>query len=303
MMLKKQSKYWARVLTAAIISLGVVTVALFGIVNSSVAGADTTSPAFYLDLGGSASIGVQPTLVHPRGQATSNGYANDLVAHEAARGVSLQLTQLGCPGETTTAMFNGADRCYLTHDTQLADAVSFLLAHYNQQGIVTIDLGFNNLRLCVWHQAVDQSCINNQLAQVQQQLPTIIQDLKSAAGPGVSFVGVGHYDPFLVNSLFGPAGQLIATSSNHDIGRLNETLHDVYASASVPMAPVGDASESPDVDLVTVAGVGTVPDHVADACALTWMCQPAPYGPNIHPNDAGYAAIAAAIEDVLKAPW
>ena len=46
-----------------------------------------------------------------------------------------------------------------------------------------------------------------------------------------------------------------------------------------------------------------VPENVAQTCVLTWMCQAAPYGPNLHPNDHGYATIAAAIESVLKAPW
>lgn len=77
----------------------------------------------------------------------------------------------------------------------------------------------------------------------------------------------------------------------------------MYASIGIPMAMVGTAFESRDVAMVNVAGVGRVPENVANACSLTWMCQPAPLGPNIHPNDAGYTAIALAIGGVLKAPW
>jgi len=145
--------------------------------------------------------------------------------------------------------------------------------------------------------------VNRQLAQVQQQLPTIIEGLKSSAGPDVSFVGLGHYDPFLADSLQGSAGKSISANSNHDVARLNATLQSTYASASIPMAMVGTAFESRNVGLVNVLGVGRVPENVASACALTWMCQPAPLGPNIHPNDAGYAAIAVAIEGAFKTPW
>ena len=248
-------------------------------------------------------MGVQPTLVDPRGQATATGYANDLVTYEATRGVSLALTQLGCPGETTTTMLLGGDHCYAAGETQLHEAMSFLLAHNTQAGVVTIDLGFNNLRLCLEQQTVDPSCVNHELSQIEQQLPMMIEVLKSAAGPDVSFVGLGHYNPFLADSLQGRVGKLISANSNHEVGRLNATLQGVYARASVSVAMVGGAFKSRDVGLVQVAGVGIVPENVANACALTWMCQPAPMGPNIHPNDAGYVAIATAIEGVLKAPW
>jgi lysophospholipase L1-like esterase len=33
------------------------------------------------------------------------------------------------------------------------------------------------------------------------------------------------------------------------------------------------------------------------------MCAPKPYGPNMHPNAAGYLKIAAAIESELQPPW
>jgi lysophospholipase L1-like esterase len=47
--------------------------------------------------------------------------------------------------------------------------------------------------------------------------------------------------------------------------------------------------------LETVPNVGTIPLNVEEACELTWMCYSAPFGPDDHPNDAGYALIAQAI--------
>jgi hypothetical protein len=35
-------------------------------------------------------------------------------------------------------------------------------------------------------------------------------------------------------------------------------------------------------------------------CEMTWMCAPAPQGPNIHPNHAGYVAYASANLFMLK---
>ena len=37
-----------------------------------------------------------------------------------------------------------------------------------------------------------------------------------------------------------------------------------------------------------------VPVAVAEICRLTWMCAPAPAGPDIHANRAGYGVIAQA---------
>ena len=38
------------------------------------------------------------------------------------------------------------------------------------------------------------------------------------------------------------------------------------------------------------------PSSAGQLVTVTWMCAGAPLGPNTHPNDDGYRAIAAAIE-------
>ena len=77
------------------ISFGALSLSLFALGGTAVAGAATTTSAFYLDIGGSASVGVQPTLVNPRGAPTASGYANDLVALEAAKGSRCSSFRLG----------------------------------------------------------------------------------------------------------------------------------------------------------------------------------------------------------------
>ncbi|HEY5103664.1 MAG TPA: hypothetical protein VII65_01345, partial [Acidimicrobiales bacterium] len=55
-----------------------------------------TATTFYLDIGGSSSLGTQPTgIAWHNGHRTSLGYANDLVTIEASRGVVLDLRQVG----------------------------------------------------------------------------------------------------------------------------------------------------------------------------------------------------------------
>ena len=85
----------------------------------------------------------------PRGQRTDSGYTDDVVIAEASLGVSLDLHEIGCPGETTGTMINGGDTCYSPPDSQLNEAVAFLQSHHDERGIVTIDLGFNDVRTCL----------------------------------------------------------------------------------------------------------------------------------------------------------
>jgi lysophospholipase L1-like esterase len=285
-----------------VVATGVVLPAV-GVASAGVVGADTHATGFYLDLGGSASVGVQPTVADPRGQRTPDGYSNDLVAFEAQRGVSLQLTELGCPGETTAAMINGGDHCYSSPSSQFSEALTFLRSHQSENGVVTIDIGFNDVRHCFHRGVVDETCVENQIDGLRQQLPTILTGLRNVSGPGVTFVGLGHYDPFLADALNGPGGQQFARETATAINSLNEALRSVYTNADVAMANVGTAFESHNVARVNMVGKGMVAENVANTCELTWMCEAPPFGPNLHPNDAGYAAIAVAIESQLKYPW
>jgi lysophospholipase L1-like esterase len=286
-------------------ALSIATVAsfvTFGLVSSSGAGADTPVTAFYLDIGASSSLGVQPTTTYPKGQRTDEGYADYLVAAEAAKGVTLDLHEIGCSGETTNVMVYGGDRCYASPDTQLNEAMTFLQSHQDENGLVTIDLGFNDLLPCLHQWLTNPECVTRQLDNVRQQLTAIIALLKDVAGPNVKFIGVGHYDPYVADSWNDPYRALYAKWSMHAVRHLDEVLRSVYESFEIPMADVGQAFKIDSTTTVNVAGIGSVPQNVAEVCQLTWMCQPEPLGPNIHPNDLGYQAIAEAIEQQIT-PW
>jgi lysophospholipase L1-like esterase len=274
---------------------------LAALAPTAAAGASTTAPPpFDLALGGSGSVGFQPTLDHPHGQPTDSGYANDLAAREATRWPGLSLVRLGCPGMTTETMINGHGRghCRYEAGSQLATALSFLHAHPSTV-LVTVDLGFNDLVACLHHMEVHAGCVDIALATVQSQLPAILRALRQAAPVGAQMIGVGHYDPFLGDAVRGPAGQAFAQASLGIIDRLNAVLRAAYTQADMPMADVGAAFQLRDTTPVEVPGLGTVPTDVARACALTWMCTPRPLGPNSHPNDDGYRVVSNAIAAVL----
>jgi lysophospholipase L1-like esterase len=278
--------------------LGVIVVAASALALAPKAGAATAVSEFYLALGASESVGVQPTALVPHGVRTSHGYANDLVMLAAARGVSMSLTRLGCPGESTATMLQGGDRC-TPGTTQLSRALTFLQNHQQSRGVVTIDLGFNDLHPCVATPDFSPSCVTDQLNLVATQLPLIIGALKGVAGPNVTFVGLNHNNPYAAAGIALHASDTYVDNSITAFARLNDLLGRIYAAQGVPVADVAKTFANGDGTPTVVAGYGTIPLRAARECALTWICASAPYRPNLHANDAGYWAIARTIDAIL----
>jgi hypothetical protein len=215
--------------------LGVVMLFLALMSAQGVAGATGASDSvaiYYLALGGSASIGFQPTAARPQGQPTDTGYANDLLSIERSRWHNLQLVQLGCAGETTDAFLGGGDRCH-PYVAQLAEALDFLHAHPTTV-LVTIDLGFNDIDHCLAFHTVNQPCVAQRLKAIDQQLPQIIATLRAAGSPIMHIVGVDHDDPYLGDYLRSAAGEHFAETSLGVIDRLDDTLHDIYEARRRP---------------------------------------------------------------------
>ena len=60
-------------------------------------------------------------------------------------------------------------------------------------------------------------------------------------------------------------------------------------------------AEQPSGGPQPVAGVGLMPPNVAAICHWTWTCAHPPRGPNKHPDEAGYRAIARAFLAAYRA--
>jgi GDSL-like lipase/acylhydrolase family protein len=256
------------------------------------------APTYYVALGGSGSVGEQPTALHPSGQPTDDGYSNDLYDELLPTWPGLHLVKLGCPGETTTTFINGLDHCHNGDGSQLADAKAFLTDHPSTV-LVTVDLGFNDLRPCLADHVVDQTCVAHSLDLVRAQLASILVSLRAVASSTTQIVGVGHYDPYIGDALHGAYGERFAGESASVVSLLNDALRETYAGAGVRMADVASAFGMGDKQPASMPGIGIVPDDVARVCSLTWACDHPPYGPNQHPDDRGYRAIAEAIRDVM----
>lgn len=279
--------------------------------TSSTTTTSTTTPkapltGFYLDMGASASLGFQPTgILHHNGHRTNTGYANDLLSIERFQHVFLTLDQIGCPGDTVQTILNtkANDHCYKAPNTQLTKAVAYLKANHDETGVVTLDLGFNNVRLCLAPAVVNQACVDAGIAAVQVDMPKILTILKAAAGPHVTIVGLEYTDPFLAHYFNGPSGPADATETLVAMNRLNAVLAQAFTNAHVAIANVPALAEEDDTAQVALPNVGEIPANVEQTCSLTWMCYSSPFGPDDHPNDAGYSLIAQAIAAALPKSW
>lgn len=254
---------------------------------------------YYLALGDSLSQGVQPDSTGTD-QETNQGYADDLYSQlapiDAAQGVDLQLVKLGCPGETTTSMIDGGVCTTYTSGNQLDDAAAFLAANAGAVQLVTLDIGANDVDGCANLQTgtIDEACVEQGLTDVGNNLPTIVGTLK-AADPGVQIVAMNYYDPFVV--AYAQGLPKLAHQSVKLANLLNNhILAPVYKAFHVRVANVSKAFQTNDWQKSN----GVQPNNVVAMCDLTYMCAPAPVGPNIHANGVGYSVITGAFDPVTQ---
>jgi lysophospholipase L1-like esterase len=249
---------------------------------------------YYLALGDSLAIGVQPSATGDR--PTNQGYADDLFAVLRTRVLGLTLAKLGCGGETTTTMINGGI-CSYTAGSQLAAAVAFIETHH--VALITIDIGANDIDGCIRAAGIDPTCVSDALTTVGTNLPQILAELRAAAGRDVPIIGMNYYDPFLALWTLGPAGQTLAKASVQVADHFNSLLKTVYETFSVPVADVAHAFRVNDFTIIPFINL---PVNVFLTLSWTWMGAPPPLGPDIHANAVGYAVIAGAFVEKIGVP-
>jgi lysophospholipase L1-like esterase len=268
---------------------------------------------YYLALGDSLSVGVQPT---PAGTdvPTGVGYANQLYSQlrSSYSHGTLDFADLGCPGETTATLVNGGicgysgdQRTSYTSDTgsQLNAALAFITDHPGHVPLITLDIGANDLNPCIALGTISgiESCLPAVFEKIETNLGTSLAKLK-AADPTATIVGMNYYDPELESWLGGTsADQTFAADSIVLSDDFNQVLAGTYGYFKVPVADVADAFRTSDFTTMVLTGpewgAPLVPEDVAEICKLTWECAPAPQGPNEHCTYAGYAVIASTFLD------
>jgi lysophospholipase L1-like esterase len=279
-----------------------VSLTLTSLVAASFAGAvradEASATTYYLAMGDSLAQGAQPDDSYPP-YYQPDGYVPQLYAALSADDPELALDNISCGGESTVSMIYGSQlptvatscgtpafyRYWYPHKTQLAEAASFLAAHKSKVGLVTIDIGGNDLSFCLFVSTDAASCLAAVYPTVATNLDQILDDLQ-AAGPGVPIIGMTYYNPVACLHYFGDSATAVFVSAQ--VQTLNAVLESVYAAHGVPVADVAGAFH---------VGDGLAREATA-AWNWTWFCSSEHFG-DIHPNDAGYQVIEQAFEAAL----
>jgi lysophospholipase L1-like esterase len=268
---------------------------------------------FYLSLGDSLSVGVQPNSAGVSTE-TQDGYNTQLRALEAKtkKFKGIKLYSLGCGGETTASLLGTGPRAFCQYQgdkrlgysnvpmgSQILAATKFLKKHRGHVPFVTIDIGANDVLSCLVNGQIDANCVFAGIAQVKANIGTIAAKLRSAAGKQTKLYGMNYYDPFL-QSYLDPNTRSLADASLAIAQDFNKAISDAYlANGFKGVADVFTAFQSLDKTPVDFNGQ-QVPTDVQRICTMTWMCIARPVGPNIHANQVGYALIAQTFAGIIR---
>lgn len=245
-------------------------------------------PVYYLSLGTSLAAGVQADPVTGEDVITDVSYPGELAEILSQNIQKFRHVNLGCSGESSESFIYGG-KCGYPHGSQLDQAVRFLQTHAKHTGLITIDIGANDVMQCVDGTDIDPDCIADTLGQLSANLVYILKTLQEAA-PGVPVVAMNYYNPLLV---YWFTDQDLAAQTAGLQRTINSTLELVYSLYGVPVADVADAFMA--YDLETDANENHIPDSVDLICLWTWMCTKN----NIHANEEGYTVIAEQFFSIL----
>jgi len=299
--MRKRSKL--SVVGVVLIGASVATVGL--VATPGVTQASKPPPPFYLALGDSYSVGVQPGIGATAGYTSYVAKKEKMTLENFGCGgatTSSILTVIGCPGPNygPTALI---DPVAYPATTQEQAAVNFIAApaNFGKVGLVTVSIGGNDVTACAG--AADPvTCVTAATTTIQTNVTSLVGTLSSAltthGDSSAKIAGLTYPDVILGDYVHQPTNVSLANLSIVAFHALiNPTLQAAYTSVAggsfvnVTEAPYKLATAGDETPLTTTAKLnpyGTIPVAVWEICRLTYFCTLG----NIHANTNGYTFIA-----------
>jgi lysophospholipase L1-like esterase len=281
----------------------VVLAALAALLVAAAPAAAAKKKTMYVSLGDSQAWGYSKDAEGTAFQS-DRGYSNLLAAQarkDRRYGRKVTLRNLSCPGENTATYLAGGRCTYKGFASQAAAARALLEKNRKRIAFVTVNIGANNFTSCAKGTAVDVSCVEEGMKNLERDLPKIYRSLRKAAGPKAKIVAATQYNPYLYFWLRPGDYRQLALLSDALAKQVNQRLTTAARAkaAKLRIADVYKAFKAGVLDENTTHEGAEVPVAVAELCRLTLMCRPAPVGPDIHPSDAGYALMAKTFAKAL----
>lgn len=264
----------------------VAVLSLFGTMQTPAGAAPFDhSPTGYLALGDSYAWG------YGASSPATLGYAGRFAGYlgTQAAGGKFTFTNLAVPGQTSTEFLGDYAARGPLGTSQLSQAVRYL--RQNEADVVTLQIGGNDLlsllapgQLCNGDLILTPQC---QLV-AQQRLQTvttpnlaaIVGALAGAAKPGTQILVLTYPNPFSTGS--GDAREQVTNV-------VVQYLNAIIVNSVLQLAPAAAERE------VLLTTVDLFPLFAGQAATLTHIATG-----DIHPNDAGYAVIAVALQSAYR---
>jgi lysophospholipase L1-like esterase len=263
----------------------------------------------YIALGDSLAFGYQSARVGacaPTGCTSpdtqfNTGYVDVFAGLFGADYPGVKTVNLGCPGETSATLINATNATtgcttypFAIHSghpgqTQLEAAVHVIQEAGKNTSPVTIDIGANDVlalrNACTTAGATNLTCVQAgapaAFATVESNLDATLDKLRAEGGKNLEIIVVGLYNPLYVPIFFqSGAGAAAGTDAlTNQLNSLTAATAAKYKALFVdPMATFNPGNgTNPPLELGTLQ-------------ALTGI-----FSGDIHPTDAGYAALGALV--------
>ena len=268
---------------ACLLAAGAAWLAPLGL-GETLRPAGSAPQSYYLALGDSVAYGAQPAKMSaglpPSGFNT--GYVDVFANRLRTIAPKIRVVNYSCPGESTKTFVAGGcpgrrDVRGL-HDSfrgaQLDAALAFLRTHPDQVSPITLTLWGNDFvelaDACKGDLACVQARAPRAFAQLGSRLAAIVKQLRAAA-PDAVIVLTGAWN-FIVDDL--------------------EHTDPLIRSVDATIARSAAAGKARFAKVFPVFNPqGSIAREKAKVCALTFICS----RDDVHPTDAGYRAISAAV--------
>jgi lysophospholipase L1-like esterase len=274
----RQSPPSNRRLPAAVV-LGLLILGLAVLAGNAAAVNQSSQPVYqppqshYLALGDSMAYGFQPTKAKPGARPSDfkTGYVDVFAARLRKLSPKIDVVNYGCSGESTVTFARGGWNCdgLKPHDvfrgSQLKAATSFLKAHPKQVSPITLTLWGGDLAPL----SAKGKQAPKAIASFATRFDSILRQLRAAA-PTAEIIVSGAWNP--------EADQL-------------QQVDPLYRSVDAAIVKAAARSSARVANMfAALNGPGSFEAQQARVCRITFYC--AKGGPDPHPTDAGYRAMA-----------